>query len=48
MKHAFLITAHAYFEQLVEIIELLSTPNHYFFVNIDKKSIRGGAIYSRL
>ena len=48
MKHAFLITAHAYFGQLTEIIELLSTPNHYFFVNIDKKSIRGGAIYSRL
>lgn len=42
MKHAFLITAHAYFEQLTEIIELLSSPNHYFFVNIDKKAIRGG------
>ena len=42
MKHAFLITAHAYFEQLEDIISLLTSPNHYFFVNIDRKSIRGG------
>lgn len=45
MKHAFLITAHAYFEQLCDIIELLSTPNHFFFINIDKKAFWGGAIY---
>lgn len=42
LKHAFLITAHAYFEQLTDIISLLSSPNHYFFVNIDKKTNGGG------
>lgn len=42
MKHGFLITAHAYFGQLTEIIELLSAPNHYFFINIDKKAMWGG------
>lgn len=38
LNHAFLITAHAYFDQLEEIIGLLSAPNHYFFVNIDRKA----------
>lgn len=42
MKHAFLIIAHSYFEQLEDIISLLSSPNHYFFVNIDRKVIMGG------
>lgn len=38
MNHSFLITAHAYPEQLSEIISLLSAPNHYCFINIDKKT----------
>lgn len=38
LNHAFLITAHAYFDQLEEIIGLLSAPNHFFFVNIDRKA----------
>ena len=38
LNHAFLITAHAYFSQLKEIIDLLDAPNHFFFINIDKKS----------
>ena len=38
MNHSFLITAHAYPEQLREIISLLAAPNHYFFINIDKKT----------
>lgn len=42
IKHAFLITAHTYFEQLEDIISLLTSPNHFFFVNVDRKSIRGG------
>ena len=42
LKHAFLITAHAYFEQLTDIISLLSSPTHYFFVTIDKKTHGGG------
>lgn len=45
MKHGFLITAHAYFEQLEDIVRLLSAPNHYFFINIDKKAA-GGKIIS--
>lgn len=36
-NHAFLITAHTFFDQLEEIIRLLSAPNHFFFVNIDRK-----------
>lgn len=42
LKHGFLITAHAYFEQLEQMLKLLEAPNHYFFVNIDKKSKTGG------
>lgn len=42
MKHAFLITAHTYFEQLEDIISLLSSSDHYFFVNIDRKANSGG------
>ncbi|MDR1737289.1 MAG: beta-1,6-N-acetylglucosaminyltransferase [Candidatus Symbiothrix sp.] len=37
-KHAFLILAHAHPEQLEEIVGLLSAPNHYFFIHIDKKN----------
>lgn len=37
MKHGFMIMAHGNFGQLKEIIGLLAAPNHYFFVNIDKK-----------
>lgn len=37
MKHAFIIQAHNYPEQLCEIVTLLSSENHYFFINIDKK-----------
>lgn len=38
LKHAFLIMAHAYPEQFKDIVKLLNAPNHYFFINIDKKS----------
>lgn len=38
LNHAFLITAHAFPDQLKEILSALSAPNHYFFINIDKKS----------
>lgn len=38
LNHAFLITAHAYPEQLKDIIGLLSASNHYFFINIDRKA----------
>lgn len=37
LKHGFLIIAHTYLDQLSKIIELLSAPNHFFFINIDKK-----------
>lgn len=37
MKHGFLITAHRDPDQLFEILSLLRTSNHYFYVNIDKK-----------
>lgn len=47
LNHAFLITAHAHLPLLEKIIELLSAPNHYFFINIDKKTI-GGANLLRL
>lgn len=38
LRHAFLITAHAYLEQLERVIRLLSAPNHFFYVNIDRKT----------
>lgn len=38
LNHAFLLYAHAYPSQLKEIIDLLSAPNHYFFINIDRKA----------
>ena len=38
LKHGFLIIAHEHLELLDKIIELLSCPNHYFFINIDRKS----------
>lgn len=37
MNHGFIITVHNYPELLKEIIDLLSCPNHFFFINIDKK-----------
>lgn len=48
MKHAFLITAHTYFEQLEDIISLLSSSDHYFFVNIDRKANSGGGGIHRI
>lgn len=51
MKHAFLITAHAYFEQLTDIIELLSSSssssNHYFLL-ILIKNLGGGENYIKV
>lgn len=41
MKHAFLITAHAYLPLVESIVQLLLSPNHYFFINIDRKA-QGG------
>lgn len=38
LNHAFLIYAHAYPEQLKEIINFLSAPNHYCFINVDRKA----------
>lgn len=38
MKHAYLILAHAFPEQLEEIINLLNTDKHDFFIHIDKKN----------
>ena len=38
LKHGFLIMAHKYPEQFKDIINMLNAPNHYFFVNIDKKN----------
>lgn len=37
MNHAFVFQIHSYAEQFGEIINLLSAPNHYFFINVDKK-----------
>lgn len=37
MKHAFLLQVHKYPEQVAEIVSLLSAPNHYFFINVDRK-----------
>ena len=37
MKHAFIIQVHNYPEQLKEIVDLLRSSNHYFFINVDKK-----------
>ena len=41
MKHAFLIMAHAYPEQLARLVKSIVSDNHYVFVNIDKKT-QGG------
>ena len=38
MNHAFLIIAHNYPELLGETVKILQAPNHYFFINIDKKN----------
>lgn len=37
MNHAFLLQVHKYPEQVAEIVSLLSAPNHYFFINVDRK-----------
>lgn len=37
-SHAFLIAAHAFPEQLEDIVKMLDAPNHYFFIHIDKKN----------
>ena len=37
-SHAFLIAAHAFPEQLEDIVNILYASNHYFFIHIDKKS----------
>lgn len=37
MKHGFLITAHKDPGQLFDLLSLLNTSNHYFYINIDKK-----------
>lgn len=37
MKHGFLITAHRDPDQLFELMSLLESTNHYFYVNIDRK-----------
>ena len=47
MKHAFLLITHAYLPQLERIIELLSSPNHYFFINIDRKTREGDEFIMR-
>ena len=36
--HAFLITAHDFPEQLKDIVSLLDSSNHLFFINIDRKN----------
>ncbi len=38
MKHAFLITAYDYPQQLSELIKSLYHEDHFFFIHIDKKS----------
>ncbi len=37
MRHAFIITAHAFPQQLKRIVKLISAPNHYVIINIDGK-----------
>ncbi|WP_342648581.1 beta-1,6-N-acetylglucosaminyltransferase [Mucilaginibacter sp. CSA2-8R] len=39
-NHAFLIQAHAYPNQLFDIVNLLKADNHFFFINIDAKNSR--------
>lgn len=38
MNNAFIITVHSFPEQFKEIVRLLDARNHYFFVNVDRKS----------
>lgn len=37
-EHAFLIQAHAYPELIEQLIYLLNTPNHLFYIHIDKRN----------
>lgn len=36
-NHAFLIQTHSYPELTEEIVGLLESPNHYFFLHVDAK-----------
>ena len=36
-NHAFLIQTHSYPELTEEIVALLESPNHYFFLHVDAK-----------
>lgn len=47
MKHGFLVIAHSYLDHLGRIIDVLSAPNHYFFINIDKKDVNGDAFMKK-
>lgn len=38
MNHAFLIMTYNFPEQLGEVVNLLMSENHYFFIHVDKKS----------
>lgn len=37
MNHAFIIQIHTFPEQFGNIVRLLASPNHFFFINVDKK-----------
>lgn len=37
MKHAYLIVAHQYPEQLVRLVDRLQSPDARFYIHIDKK-----------
>lgn len=37
-KHAFVVQCHTFPEQFGEIIRLMQAGNHYFFINVDKKT----------
>ena len=47
LKHGFLVIAHSYLDHLGRIIDVLSAPNHYFFINIDKKDVNGDAFMKK-
>lgn len=40
MNHAFLIQAHNQPQLIKLIVDILNSPNHYFFIHIDKKSYK--------
>ena len=47
LRHGFLIIAHSYLDHLGKIIDVLSSPNHFFFINIDKKDVDGDAFMKK-